>query len=80
MIEQATEFGKGIGVQVNPILDKISMPLANILSIAPENIHMLLLLTISVIIAGFFAGRERFSIKFWVIAFGGFLLLRFLNF
>lgn len=87
MLEQVIDFGKGIGLKVSPTLDWISVRLADLVDISPDNIHLLLILVISIIIAGFIAGKDRFgtlsqglSIKFWVVTIGLFLLFKYLGF
>lgn len=76
-LEEALDMAKSISGKISPALNWVSVKAGNFVEIAPENIHMLLLLAISLWLTTYFT-RER-GIKFWVIGVVLFLGFRYIG-
>lgn len=61
-LQEALELGKGIASKINPILDKIAVKLGEFVGVSSENIHLGLILLISLWISYMIFGR-RFKLS-----------------
>lgn len=74
------QVGKDLVGKVSPFIDKISEPIAGFIGVSPDNVHMMIVLALSLWVAHIIDNNSRgLGIKFWIVGIGGFLLLKYLG-